>query len=43
MNKPRRALVFHKMQSLGNDFMVIERVTQNVEVTPEEIAAMESA
>lgn len=39
MNRPRRGVVFHKMHSLGNDFMVIERVTQQVQLEPEQIAA----
>ncbi len=39
MSRQRRAMVFHKMQSLGNDFMVIERITQNIEITAEQIAA----
>jgi len=38
MNSHRRPLVFYKMHSLGNDFMVIEAVTQNVELDPAQIA-----
>jgi diaminopimelate epimerase len=38
MNSKRRSLVFHKMHSLGNDFMVIEAVTQSVTLEPEQIA-----
>ncbi len=38
MNRPRRGLVFHKMHSLGNDFMVIERITQQVALEAAQIA-----
>ncbi len=33
-----KPLTFYKMHSLGNDFMVIDRVTQDVELNSEEIA-----
>lgn len=39
MSRQERPLTFYKMQSLGNDFMVIERVTQAVKLDPEQIAA----
>ena len=37
-NRHKKPLVFHKMHSLGNDFMVIEAVTQGVQLEPQEIA-----
>ena len=38
MSNRRRPLVFYKMHSLGNDFMVIDAVTQSVELDPQDIA-----
>jgi diaminopimelate epimerase len=38
-SRPRRKpLVFHKMHALGNDFMVIDGVTQSVHLEPAQIA-----
>ena len=37
-NKNRKPLDFYKMHSLGNDFMVIEAVTQSVHLEPAKIA-----
>lgn len=37
-NRHKKPLVFHKMHSLGNDFMVIEAVTQGIQLEAEEIA-----
>jgi diaminopimelate epimerase len=34
----RKALVFYKMHALGNDFMVIDAVSQSVELEPAQIA-----
>ncbi|MEE4280893.1 MAG: diaminopimelate epimerase, partial [Pseudomonadales bacterium] len=39
MNARRRPLVFHKMHSLGNDFMVIDAVSQSVDLSNQAIAA----
>lgn len=36
--RTKRGYAFYKMHGLGNDFMVIERLTQNVELRPEDIA-----
>lgn len=38
MNKPQKPLTFYKMHGLGNDFMVVEAVTQAVELPPADIA-----
>ena len=38
MNRHPKPLVFYKMHGLGNDFMVIEAVTQSVRLDPEDIA-----
>lgn len=38
MNKPQKPLTFYKMHGLGNDFMVVEAVTQAVELAPADIA-----
>jgi len=38
MNSKRHQLAFHKMHSLGNDFMVIEGVTQSLQLDPAQIA-----
>lgn len=38
MNARRRPIVFHKMHSLGNDFMVIDAVSQSVDLQPQAIA-----
>ncbi|MEM7080804.1 MAG: diaminopimelate epimerase [Pseudomonadota bacterium] len=35
----QRTVTFHKMHSLGNDFMVFDAISQNVDVTPEQIRA----
>lgn len=39
MNKPQKPLTFYKMHGLGNDFMVVEAVTQAVELPPADIAS----
>jgi diaminopimelate epimerase len=39
VNARRRPIVFHKMHSLGNDFMVIDAVSQSVDLQPQAIAA----
>lgn len=41
MNTRRRPLVFHKMHSLGNDFMVIDAVSQSLDLDldPQDIAS----
>ncbi|XOV83924.1 MAG: diaminopimelate epimerase [bacterium] len=39
MNARRRPLVFHKMHSLGNDFMIIDAVSQAVQLDERVIAA----
>ncbi len=39
MNARRRPVVFHKMHSLGNDFMVIDAVSQSVDLQSQAIAA----
>lgn len=39
MNARRRPVVFHKMHSLGNDFMVIDAVSQSVDLQPQAIAS----
>lgn len=38
MTKRSKPLVFYKMHGLGNDFMVVEAVTQSVQLKPEDIA-----
>ena len=35
----REKLKFHKMQSLGNDFMVVEAITKEISLNPSEIKA----
>lgn len=37
--KARRTIPFHKMHGLGNDFVVLDRISNNIELTPQEIAA----
>ena len=38
MSGHTKALAFHKMQSLGNDFMVVDGVTQNLQLTAEQVS-----
>ncbi|MEM9620959.1 MAG: diaminopimelate epimerase [Pseudomonadota bacterium] len=38
MNRPRNTLTFFKMHGLGNDFMVMDRITQNFDLTPDLIS-----
>ena len=38
MTKRSKPLIFYKMHGLGNDFMVVEAVTQSVQLKPEDIA-----
>ncbi len=38
MNSRRRPLIFHKMHSLGNDFMVIDGVSQSVNLNSQDIS-----
>ena len=35
----REKLKFHKMQSLGNDFMVVEAITREISLKPSQIKA----
>ena len=39
MNARRRPVVFHKMHSLGNDFMVVDAISQSVDLSNQAIAA----
>lgn len=39
MSGPSRPVTFFKMHSLGNDFLVLDRVTQPVNLSPEQVSA----